>query len=66
MPWRLAVAEVDGELAVVALHQHRDEWRPASVARLEVTGSHIMRIVDYAHCAWVLAAATSVVVADPS
>jgi RNA polymerase sigma-70 factor (ECF subfamily) len=66
VPWRLAVAEVDGELAVVALHQHRDEWRAASVARLEVTGSHIMRIVDYAHCAWVLSAATSVVVADPS
>jgi RNA polymerase sigma-70 factor (ECF subfamily) len=66
VPWRLAVAEVDGELAVVALHQHDDEWRPASVARLEVTGSHIMRIVDYAHCAWVLSAATSVVVADPS
>jgi RNA polymerase sigma-70 factor (ECF subfamily) len=66
VPWRLAVAEVDGELAVVALHQHRDEWRPVSVARLEVTGPHVTRIVDYAHCAWVLSAATSVVLADPS
>jgi RNA polymerase sigma-70 factor, ECF subfamily len=66
VPWRLAVAEVDGQLAVIALHQYRDEWRPASVARLEVTGSHVMRIVDYAHCSWVLSAATSVLVAHPS
>jgi RNA polymerase sigma-70 factor (ECF subfamily) len=66
VPWRLVVAEVDGELAVVALHQHRDEWRPASVARLEVIDQHIARIVDYWHCPWVLSAATSVVMADPS
>jgi RNA polymerase sigma-70 factor (ECF subfamily) len=65
MPWRLAVAEVDGELAIVALHQLRDAWTPYSVARLEVTDQHIMRIVDYAHCPWVLSAATSVIVADP-
>jgi RNA polymerase sigma-70 factor (ECF subfamily) len=66
VPWRLTVAEVDGELVVVALHQHRDHWKPASVARVEVIGSHITRIVDYWHCAWVLSAATSVVVANPS
>lgn len=67
VPWQLAVAEVDGELVVVALHEYRDEWRPASVARLEAIDQHIVRIVDYAHCAWVLSAATSVVVmADPS
>ena len=66
VPWRLAVAEVDGELVIVALHEHRDEWRPASVARLEVIDQHIVRIVDYAHCAWVLSAATSVVMTDPS
>jgi RNA polymerase sigma-70 factor (ECF subfamily) len=61
VPWRLAVAEVDSELVIVALHEHRDEWRPASVARLDVINQHIVRIVDYAHCAWVLSAATSVV-----
>jgi RNA polymerase sigma-70 factor (ECF subfamily) len=66
VPWRLAVAEVDGELAVVALREHRDEWRPDSVVRLEVIGQHIARIVDYWHCPWVLPAATSVVVADRS
>jgi RNA polymerase sigma-70 factor (ECF subfamily) len=66
VPWRLAVAEVDSELVIVALHKHRDEWRPASVARLDVIDQHIVRIVDYAHCAWVLSVATSVVMTDPS
>jgi len=64
VPWRLTVAEVDGELAVVVLRQHRDEWTLDSVARLEVIDQHIVRIVDYLHCPWVLPAATSVVVAD--
>jgi RNA polymerase sigma-70 factor (ECF subfamily) len=64
VPWRLAVAEVDGELAVVALRQHGDEWRPGSVARLQVTDQKIARIVDYAHCPWVVSAASSVAVAE--
>jgi RNA polymerase sigma-70 factor (ECF subfamily) len=66
VPWRLTVAEVDGELAVVVLRQQRDEWKPDSVARLEVIDQRIARIVDYAHCPWVLPAAISVIVADPS
>ncbi|WP_263416378.1 RNA polymerase sigma factor [Terriglobus albidus] len=65
VPWRLSVAEVDGQLGIVTLHKHGDEWRPASVARLDVTDQHIVRIVDYAHCAWVLPAATSVVIRLP-
>jgi RNA polymerase sigma-70 factor, ECF subfamily len=65
VPWRLSVAEVDGQLVIVALHEHGDEWRPASVARLDVVDQHIVRIVDYAHCAWVLPAATSVVIPLP-
>lgn len=66
VPWRLSVAEVDGELAIVALHEHHNEWRPASVARLVVIDRHIVGIVDYAHCAWVLPAATSVIIPLPS
>ena len=66
MPWRLTMAEVDGELAVVALRQRGDEWRPESVVRLEVIDHTIARIMDYAHCPWVLSAASSVVMADPS
>ena len=61
VPWRLTVAEVDGELAILVLRQHGDEWRPDSVARLEVIDQHVARIVDYAHCPWVLPAAISVV-----
>ena len=66
VPWRLAVAEVDGELAVLVLRQHKDEWRRDSVARLEVIDQRIARIVDYWHCPWVLPAAASLVMADPS
>ena len=66
VPWRLAVAEMDGELVVLVLRQYGDEWRPSSVARLQVTDQHIARITDYAHCPWVLLAAASVVVAQPS
>jgi len=66
VPWRLVVAEVDGELAVVVLRQHKDEWRPDSVVRLEVIDQHIVSIADFAHCPWVLPAATSVVGADGS
>jgi RNA polymerase sigma-70 factor (ECF subfamily) len=66
LPWRLAVAEVDGELAVVALRLYGDEWRPSTVARLQVTDQHIAHIADYAHCPWILSAASSVTVAEPS
>jgi RNA polymerase sigma-70 factor, ECF subfamily len=66
LPWRLAVAEVDGELAVVALRPYGDEWRPNSVTRLQVTDQHIAQIADYAHCPWILSAASSVTVDEPS
>lgn len=63
--WRLAVAEVDSEFVIVALHKDCDEWKPASIARLDVIDQHIVRIVDYTHCVWVLPAATSVVITNP-
>src|SRR6266404_5403610 len=66
VPWRMAVGEVDGELAVLALRQHEGEWKPDSVARLEVVDQHSVRIADFAHCPWVLPAASSVMVADLS
>src|SRR6266702_1755669 len=62
--WRMEVADVDGELVVVAMRRHGDEWQPYSVARIEVIDQHIVRIVDYTHCRWVLSAATSVLVGD--
>ena len=66
VPWRLTVAEVDGELVVVILRQYGDDWRPDSVARLQVLDQQIVHIADYTHCPWVLSAEASVVVAQPS
>ncbi|HYS64428.1 MAG TPA: RNA polymerase sigma factor, partial [Paraburkholderia sp.] len=43
--WRMEVADVDGELVVVAMRRHGDEWQPYSVARIEVIDQHIVRIV---------------------
>jgi len=63
IPWRMAMAIVDGELAVVALRLRGDEWKPESVVRFEVIDDNIVSIMDYAHCPWVLAAASSVVMA---
>ena len=62
MPWKLAVGEVDGEAVVVILRRGADTWTPYSMVRLSVTGQRIDRIVDYAHCPWVISAAGSVTV----
>jgi RNA polymerase sigma factor (sigma-70 family) len=37
-----------------------------SIVRLEVADRRIVRIVEYAHCPWILPAALSVLVAHPS
>jgi RNA polymerase sigma-70 factor (ECF subfamily) len=62
--WRMAVGEVDGEPAIITLHRGADTWTPRSVVRLELADRHIVRIVDYTHCLWVLPAARSVRVGD--
>ena len=61
-PWKLAVGEVDGEPVVIMLQRGPDTWTPYSVVRLSVTSQRIDRIVDYAHCPWVISAARSVTV----
>lgn len=60
LPWRLAVGEVDGESAVVILRRSADAWTRYSTVRLHLTEDHIDRIVDYAHCPWVIEAAASI------
>ncbi len=62
--WQMAVGEVDGEPVIMRLHRGTDGWTPQAIVRLELTDRRIIRILDYGHCAWVLPAATSVVVAD--
>lgn len=64
LPWRLAIGEVDGELAVVILQRGPDTWTPYSVIRLNVAGQQIQQIVDYVHCPWVLPDATSITVGE--
>jgi RNA polymerase sigma-70 factor (ECF subfamily) len=60
-PWRMAVGEVDGEPVMIILQRSADTWTPYSAVRLHLDGNRIDRIVDYAHCPWVLGPATSTV-----
>jgi RNA polymerase sigma-70 factor (ECF subfamily) len=66
MPWKLALGEVDGETLVIVLRRDVDTWTPYAPVRLNVTAQQIDRIVDYAHCPWMIPIATSVVMAKPS
>ena len=64
--WRMAVGEVDGEPAIIMLSRGPDAWMPHSLVRLELANGRIVRIVDCIHCPWVLPAAQSVHVSEPS
>jgi RNA polymerase sigma-70 factor (ECF subfamily) len=61
-PWRVAVGSVDGEPVVITLREVPGGWTPDAVVRVERSDGHIVRIVDYTHCPWVLSAASSVAV----
>ena len=65
MPWKMALGQVDGEPVVILLQRGADTWTPYAIARLRVIGGQIERIVDYAHCPWVISAAASVTVGAP-
>jgi RNA polymerase sigma-70 factor (ECF subfamily) len=65
IPWQMAVGEVDGQPAVIAMRQDDGEWIPHAIVRVEVTDHLIMRVADYSHCPWVLRATASVIV-EPS
>ena len=60
MPWKLGLAEVDGETVVVVLQRGVDTFTPYSFVRLHVNGQQIDRIVDYSHCPWMAPLAESV------
>lgn len=63
MPWKLAVGDVEGEPVVLILQRGPDTWTPYSLVRFSVTAGQIDGIVDYAHCPWVLTAASGVNIA---
>src|SRR6266446_5864262 len=66
VPWRMAMGEVDGEPVIIRLHREGDGWTPRAVVRFDVMGRQVTRIADYGHCPWVLSAASSVIVGQPS
>jgi RNA polymerase sigma-70 factor, ECF subfamily len=59
-PWRLVLAEVDGEPMIVAEYDEGGVWMARGLMRLEVRDGRVVEIADYKHCAWVLGAAGSV------
>jgi RNA polymerase sigma-70 factor (ECF subfamily) len=66
IPWKLAMGEVDGEPVVIILRRGADTWTPYSFVRLNVAGCHVDKIVDYAHCPWIVSAAESVATWAPA
>jgi len=60
-PWRVALGRVDGEPVIITLSQGHDGWTPDAIVRVESSNGHIVRIVDYTHCPWVLREAHAVV-----
>ena len=55
--WRLALGEVDDELAIVLLQFRDGAWGIEGVIRVEVgADGRIQRIADYQHCPWLLTA----------
>lgn len=66
VPWRMVLGEVDGEPVVIRLEQEVDRWMPKGIVRLVTAGREVTRIADYGHCPWVLSAAGSVIVGQPS
>jgi RNA polymerase sigma-70 factor (ECF subfamily) len=64
--WQVSVGEIDSEPVVVMLQSQGNRWIPHSVVRLNIFGPQIVRIVDYAHCPWILSQADLVEIDQPS
>jgi RNA polymerase sigma-70 factor (ECF subfamily) len=59
-PWRLLLADVDGEPMIVAEYEVDGVWTAAGAIRLVVRDGRVVEIDDYHHCPWVLGAASEV------
>lgn len=66
VPWRAAVAVVDGEPSVVTFRQIAGEWAPHSIVRLDVVAGRIVRVADFGHCPCVIPAARAVRIVEAS
>ena len=61
-PWRLVLAEVDGEPMIVVEYDEGGVWVARGLARVEVSDGRVVEIADYKHCSWVLGGAGEVLV----
>jgi RNA polymerase sigma-70 factor (ECF subfamily) len=66
VPWRMVLGKVDGEPVILRLEQEVDRWMPKGIVRLITTGREVTSIADYGHCPWIMSAAGSVIVGQPS
>ena len=56
-PWRLVLADVDGEPAAVTEYLVDGVWAARGIVRVEARDGRIVAISDYEHCPWMLPAA---------
>lgn len=56
-PWRLIIAEVDGEPMIVREYAEAGVWVARAISRLRMRDGRVVEIADYEHCPWVLSAA---------
>jgi RNA polymerase sigma-70 factor, ECF subfamily len=64
--WRMALGDVDGQVAIVTLRADGDGWVPHALVRLDIVDQQVARVVDYLHCPWVLANAGAIAFGDPA
>lgn len=56
-PWRLSLADLDGEPMIVVAYDQAGEWVARGVMRVHVRDGRVDEIADYKHCPWVLTCA---------
>jgi RNA polymerase sigma-70 factor (ECF subfamily) len=64
--WRMALGDVDGQVAILSLRGDGDGWVPQAVVRFDIVDGQIVRVADYHHCPWVLANARAVAFGVPA
>jgi RNA polymerase sigma-70 factor (ECF subfamily) len=63
-PWRMVAGRIEGEPAVIIMHDSAGGWTPAAAVRLEMANGRVTSIADYWHCPWILPAASEIVIDD--
>jgi len=59
-PWRVRLADVDGEPMILAEYDEGGVWTARGVMRVVVRDGRVAEIADYKHCPWMLGAAGEV------